>query len=94
VSKSTMRIPRFHWSQAWVAQLTDEAWQDVRYGLRTLSRSQAFTAVIVLTLAVGLGAAVAIEVAPNFGGADVATASVTPLNGLGNPPSPAWPTDD
>ncbi len=58
-----MRIPRFHWNQAGLARLTpliEEAWQDARYGLRTLSRSRAFSAVIVLTLAIGMGAAVGV----------------------------------
>jgi len=47
VSKSTMH-------------LIEEAWLDARYSARSLSRSRSFTAVIVLTLAVGLGAAVGV----------------------------------
>src|SRR5512133_152626 len=41
---------------AWGIRVVDELSRDARYGLRALQRARAFTAVAVLTIALGVGA--------------------------------------
>ena len=46
--------------EAWQFPRLESFWQDIRYGVRTLAKQPAFTAVVLLTLTLGIGATTAI----------------------------------
>src|SRR3954454_562186 len=46
--------------EIWMTRFWSELWQDVRYGCRTMATNKAFSALAVLSLALGIGANTAI----------------------------------
>src|SRR5436309_4881798 len=46
--------------EIWITRFLSELWQDVRYGCRTMTANKAFSALAILSLALGIGANTAI----------------------------------
>src|SRR5262245_11784475 len=49
----------------WLAPWLESVWQDVRYGVRSLSRSPAFTVTAILSMTIGIGLCTAMFTAFN-----------------------------
>ncbi|MCU1330731.1 MAG: hypothetical protein JWN34_6101 [Bryobacterales bacterium] len=54
------RLKREESREIWMTQFLSELWQDVRFGCRTMTANKAFSALAVLSLALGIGANTAI----------------------------------
>src|SRR5215471_8952962 len=84
------------WSFGWLEQL----WQDVRYGLRVLAKNPGFTAVAVLTLALGIASTTIVFSVFNavvfgqlrYGHPErmVLVWAAEPRGGFTNPPEPVY----